>query len=225
MTTARPPIRTASTSRPGSCSLPLVDPRRALGRRRLGRRSRALGGHNEFEHFLDPVFAAAQRTRSTPTSVSHAASSPASPPSLSSSRSSVLRRLALLLPQARHRRRARRSASSRSTPCVEHKYYVDEFYGAFIVAPLLVLLAPHPRRPRRAGSVNGSGTLAAATTRGLGSLTRRMQSGNIRSYAGWLALGAAAVIVVMIFGRQLWLHRATLPSLSLSRRESVLYRS
>jgi len=28
---------------------------------------------------------------------------------------------------------------------------------------------------------------------------RRMQSGNIRSYAGWLALGAAAVIAVVLF--------------------------
>ena len=39
-----------------------------------------------------------------------------------------------------------------------------------------------------------------------GSLVRRIQSGNIRSYAGWLALGAAAVIIVMIFGHSFWLH-------------------
>jgi NADH-quinone oxidoreductase subunit L len=51
------------------------------------------------------------------------------------------------------------------------------------------------------GIVNGSGSLAGATTRGLSGLTRRIQSGNIRSYAGWLALGAAAVLAIMIFGR------------------------
>jgi len=56
------------------------------------------------------------------------------------------------------------------------------------------------------GLVNGSGALAGAVTRGLGSVTNRTQSGNIRSYAGWLALGAAAVLLVMIFGRALWLH-------------------
>jgi NADH-quinone oxidoreductase subunit L len=33
-----------------------------------------------------------------------------------------------------------------------------------------------------------------------------VQSGNLRSYAGWLALGAAAVMAVMIFGRGLYLH-------------------
>jgi NADH-quinone oxidoreductase subunit L len=57
-----------------------------------------------------------------------------------------------------------------------------------------------------AGLINGSGHLAGTTARELGGLTRRIQSGNIRSYAGWLALGAAAVIFVMIFGRSLWLH-------------------
>jgi NADH-quinone oxidoreductase subunit L len=56
------------------------------------------------------------------------------------------------------------------------------------------------------GLVNGSGYGAGAATRGLGSLVRRIQSGNIRSYAGWLALGAAAVIIVMIFGHSFWLH-------------------
>jgi NADH-quinone oxidoreductase subunit L len=56
------------------------------------------------------------------------------------------------------------------------------------------------------GLVNGSASLAGATTRGFSYLTRRVQSGNIRSYAGWLALGAAAVLIVMIFGHTLWVH-------------------
>jgi NADH-quinone oxidoreductase subunit L len=56
------------------------------------------------------------------------------------------------------------------------------------------------------GFVNGSAATAGATTRGLSSLVRRVQSGNIRSYAGWLALGAAAVIFVMIFGHSLLTH-------------------
>jgi NADH-quinone oxidoreductase subunit L len=56
------------------------------------------------------------------------------------------------------------------------------------------------------GLVNGSGAAAGATTRGFSSLVRRVQSGNIRSYAGWLAIGAAAVLLVMIFGRSIWPH-------------------
>jgi len=56
------------------------------------------------------------------------------------------------------------------------------------------------------GIVNGAGAAAGGTTRGLSSLVRRVQSGNIRSYAGWLAIGAAAVLIVMIFGRSIWMH-------------------
>jgi NADH-quinone oxidoreductase subunit L len=54
--------------------------------------------------------------------------------------------------------------------------------------------------------VGGIPSGTAAGVRGLGALTRRMQSGNIRSYAGWLALGAAAVVAIMIFGRTLWVN-------------------
>jgi NADH-quinone oxidoreductase subunit L len=31
-------------------------------------------------------------------------------------------------------------------------------------------------------------------------LVRRIQSGNIRSYAGWLAFGAAALLLITYFG-------------------------
>ena len=56
------------------------------------------------------------------------------------------------------------------------------------------------------GVVNGSARMAAITTRGFAWMTRSQISGNIRSYAGWLAIGAAAVLAVMVFGHQLWVH-------------------
>ncbi|WP_348266489.1 NADH-quinone oxidoreductase subunit L [Edaphobacter sp. DSM 109919] len=89
---------------------------------------------------------------------------------------------------------------------LENKYWVDEIYGAVIVTPLLMFTRLILGGLVDTGLVNGSGALAGATTRGLSTLTRRVQSGNIRSYAGWLALGAAAILVVMIFGRSLWVH-------------------
>jgi len=45
------------------------------------------------------------------------------------------------------------------------------------------------------GLVNGAGT----TSKGFSSVVRRMQSGNIRSYAGWVAVGAALVIAYMVW--------------------------
>ncbi|HUZ94238.1 MAG TPA: NADH-quinone oxidoreductase subunit L [Edaphobacter sp.] len=88
---------------------------------------------------------------------------------------------------------------------VENKFWVDEIYG-FFVTGLLMFTRTVLAWLVEAGIVNGSGALAGVTTRGLSIVTRRVQSGNIRSYAGWLALGAAAVLVVMIFGRSLWVH-------------------
>jgi NADH-quinone oxidoreductase subunit L len=54
------------------------------------------------------------------------------------------------------------------------------------------------------GVVNGSGQAAGAATRGLAWIERKQISGNIRSYAGWLAIGAAAVIAIMIFSNSMW---------------------
>jgi NADH-quinone oxidoreductase subunit L len=89
---------------------------------------------------------------------------------------------------------------------VLNKFYVDEIYQTAIVTPLLMFTRLFLGGVVDAGFVNGSGYTAGAATRGLGSIVRRVQSGNIRSYAGWLALGAAAVIFVMIFGHSLLTH-------------------
>ena len=89
---------------------------------------------------------------------------------------------------------------------VENKFYVDEIYSALIVTPLLLFTRAILGGLIDGGIVDGSGAAAGATTRGFSSLVRRVQSGNIRSYAGWLAVGAAAVLVVMIFGRSIWPH-------------------
>jgi NADH-quinone oxidoreductase subunit L len=86
----------------------------------------------------------------------------------------------------------------------ENKFYVDEIYSAAIVTPILIVSRLLLGGVIDQGVVNGVPAATSAGVRGLSSLTRRMQSGNIRSYAGWLALGAAAVLVVMIFGQTTW---------------------
>jgi NADH-quinone oxidoreductase subunit L len=89
---------------------------------------------------------------------------------------------------------------------VENKFYIDEVYSAVIVTPLMMFSRLFLGGLIDGGIVNGAGAAAGGTTKGFSSLVRRVQSGNIRSYAGWLALGAAAVLLVMIFGRSIWLH-------------------
>ena len=83
---------------------------------------------------------------------------------------------------------------------IANKYWVDEIYGAIVVTPMLFgaryLLSILIDR----GVIDG-GTLAAGyTTQGFGALVARIQSGNIRSYAGWLALFAGVLLLASYFG-------------------------
>jgi NADH-quinone oxidoreductase subunit L len=167
----------------------------------------ALGGQNEIEHFLAPVFATAAETAGTISTepTGHGLE-------LALAAVSVLTALAGfgLAYVFYYKKPGTAAALAKKAPAlyriVENKFYVDEFYHACIVTPLLMFTRLFLGGVVDGALVNGSGSLAGATTRGLSTLTRRIQSGNIRSYAGWLALGAAAVIAVMIFGRTVLLH-------------------
>ena len=83
---------------------------------------------------------------------------------------------------------------------VLNKYWIDELYNAVVVRPLNVFARIGLWWTVDKGLVDGSAYAAAGGAMGLGAIVRRLQSGNIRSYAGWLAGGAAAIIVLMYFG-------------------------
>jgi NADH-quinone oxidoreductase subunit L len=80
-----------------------------------------------------------------------------------------------------------------------HKYYVDELYGALFVRPLINgstrILWQGVDRKIIDAAVNDAGDGA----RHVSDEVRHMQSGNIRSYAGWVAAGSAVVIAFMIW--------------------------
>jgi NADH-quinone oxidoreductase subunit L len=165
----------------------------------------ALGGHDEIGHFLDPVFANPATTEAVTAATGHGLE-------LGLAFVSVLVALSGLgiAYFFYYKKPGTAAALAERAPAlyrlVENKFYVDEIYGALIVTPLLMFTRLFLSGLIDGGVVNGSGAAAGATTRGLSSLVRRIQSGNIRSYAGWLAVGAAAVLLVMIFGRSIWLH-------------------
>jgi NADH-quinone oxidoreductase subunit L len=80
-----------------------------------------------------------------------------------------------------------------------HKYYVDEIYAALFVKPLIdgstQILWQDVDRKMIDAAVNES----ADGARHASDEARHMQSGNIRSYAGWIAAGSAVVIAFMIW--------------------------
>jgi NADH-quinone oxidoreductase subunit L len=82
---------------------------------------------------------------------------------------------------------------------VLHKYYVDEGYGAILVKPLLALSTVVLWRGVDQGVIDGLVNGAGTTSKGIGNELRRMQSGNIRSYAAWVAIGGAAIVAYMVW--------------------------
>jgi NADH-quinone oxidoreductase subunit L len=80
-----------------------------------------------------------------------------------------------------------------------NKYYVDELYAAVIVAPLLWvstnLLWKIADVAAIDGAVNGIATGATA----VGDASRHTQSGNTRSYAVWVVVGALVIVAVIFF--------------------------
>jgi len=77
---------------------------------------------------------------------------------------------------------------------LEHKYWIDEIYGALIVQPLTLASRYILGWIGEAFIIRGSAWLLAGIATLLGEFLRRWQSGNLRSYSGWLAAGAAAIL-------------------------------
>jgi NADH-quinone oxidoreductase subunit L len=82
---------------------------------------------------------------------------------------------------------------------VRNKYYIDEIYQAVFVKPLLAGSRDVLWHGVDQGVIDGTVNNAADGVQDVGGALRHMQSGNIRSYAGWVALGAACIVVYMMW--------------------------
>ncbi|MBI2681634.1 MAG: NADH-quinone oxidoreductase subunit L [Acidobacteriales bacterium] len=86
-----------------------------------------------------------------------------------------------------------------SYKAVYNKYYVDEAYQAAVVDPIVDGSTDVLWKGMDVGVIDGAVNGAGTSAKFLSDRLRRMQSGNIRSYAVWVALGAAAVLAYMIY--------------------------
>jgi NADH-quinone oxidoreductase subunit L len=150
-----------------------------------------LGGSEGFDHYLDPVFASSEEFLRSG-AAEHGASLGAGALmlfSLIAASIGILMALWLYLKETELPDRIAERFSGLYQLLV-HKYYVDEIYNWLFVTPIRVgseklLWQTVDARGIDETLVNGIG---GATARA-GSILRRIQSGNIRSYAAWVLLG------------------------------------
>jgi NADH-quinone oxidoreductase subunit L len=81
---------------------------------------------------------------------------------------------------------------------VYNKYYIDEIYNALFVAPLLFISRYVLWRVVDEGIIDGIVNGSASLARSSGSKLRELQSGNARSYASWVVLGAVGFAVLLL---------------------------
>ncbi len=90
-------------------------------------------------------------------------------------------------------------ALGRFYEAVVHKYYVDEIYAAVFVKPLIDGSTRILWHGIDRDVIDATLDNSAEGAREVSDAVRHMQSGNLRSYAGWIAAGAAVVIAYMIW--------------------------
>ena len=82
---------------------------------------------------------------------------------------------------------------------VSNKYYVDEIYSFFLIAPLVAMSRKWLWKGVDQGLIDTVINDSAHGASDLGVALKHMQSGNLRSYAAWLTLGAAVVVAYMVW--------------------------
>ncbi len=153
-----------------------------------------LGGVNHFEHFLTPVMG----EHSTGSAAVHPSELTLTLAATAAGLLGIL--LAWVVYMQRPGTSDRVKARLRGLyATLEHKYYVDELYDAAIVQPIIAISRTILWRGIDVGAIDAGVNDSARGAQGVSNALRRMQSGNIRSYAGWVAAGAAAVVLFMLW--------------------------
>jgi len=158
------------------------------------------GYNNHFEHFLAPVFQGAS-------DVAREASSEAGKSTLeyllmvvSVGVAGLGWLLAYLLYSRRPELPARIAASLGGLyQAVSNKYYIDDLYAALFVKPLIDGSTTILWHGVDQGIIDAAVNDSADAARHVSDKARHMQSGNLRSYAGWIAAGGAVVIAYMVW--------------------------
>jgi NADH-quinone oxidoreductase subunit L len=169
----------------------------------------ALGGSDRFDHFLEPVFHSTAEVGpgvegAATTAEGHSSHEDTGTELLFMGISVAAAAIGFLGAWYLYYKRtdlpAKMAASAGGLyTFVLDKYKVDEFYGAAIIRPIVLASTNILWKGIDATLIDGAVNESAAGAQDVSDGVRQMQSGNIRSYAGWVAFGAAVVIAFMVW--------------------------
>ena len=157
-----------------------------------------VGIGNRFEHFLAPVFGSGAVTEAAGEAASRGTELLLMGISVAVAFLGLFLAYVLYISQPQLPRKLADSLNGFYT-AVLNKYYVDELYAKLFVKPLVdgstsILWQGVDRKV-----IDNTVDNAADGARQVSDEVRHMQSGNLRSYAGWIAAGSALVIAYMIW--------------------------
>jgi len=176
----------------------------------------SLGGNNRFDKFLGPVF----RATAPDINATHASSGELAPPekqtegpepktgpateliftgiSVAAALTGLYLAWLLYLRRPQLPQKIARSLNG-FYDMVLNKYYVDEFYATIFVKPLIDGSRVILWHGIDQGVIDATVDKSAEEALDVSDSVRHMESGNVRSYASWVAIGAAVVIGYMIW--------------------------
>jgi NADH-quinone oxidoreductase subunit L len=148
------------------------------------------GGKDYFAEFLSPVFGAGEAGGGE---AAHSLE-------LTLSIVAVVAATAgLVVAWQMYSKKATRGTSEGVHKLLYNKYYVDELYAATIVRPLVWLSSNVLWKVVDAGTIDGAVNGVADGAARVGDVLRHTQSGNTRSYAVWVVVGAIVVMGIIFW--------------------------
>jgi NADH-quinone oxidoreductase subunit L len=149
------------------------------------------GGKDYFAEFLSPVFGAGEAAggAEAAASLEHILSGVAVAAALAG----------LIVAWRMYSKKVQRGTSEGLHKLLYNKYYVDELYLGAIVRPLVWLSTNVLWKIIDAGTIDGAVNGVANGASAIGDGLRHTQSGNTRSYAVWVIVGAIVIFAIIFW--------------------------
>ena len=156
------------------------------------------GGTDYFTKFLEPVFSGGATEAATAEAAAHALEIPLAIVAVITAAIGLGVAYWLYLSKPEKPGELAKSMKGAYTTLL-NKYYVDELYAAAVVKPLLWLSTHVLWQTVDVQMIDGAVNGIAHGTSEVGDGVRHAQSGNTRSYAVWVVIGAIVVIAIIFW--------------------------